>query len=232
MGAILLWYFSSLAITESVAPKWFEPLSDFTTALCGALAGAFFAFKFNDKIETAKRNVDERKIIEKEVALINRALLNIALQLNIIGNIKKVLDEQENIHHAAFAMPAFTNFHDSARVDVGELALILTESPQLLLEISIAQDGFIQTLESLKVRNAFYVETLQPEMASAGLLDRKTTLEEYTSKLRPGVFKTAYTSINTVIANTNESNTDLMKMFAQLRVEAKSKYPGYKLMNM
>lgn len=228
----MLWYFSSLAITEHVAPRWLEPLSDFFTALCGALAGAFFAFKFNNQIEAAKRKDEKLQKDEDQVALINRALLNIALQINIIGNIKQALEKQESIHHAAFSMPAFTNFHDSSRVDVGELALILTEDPQLLLEVSVAQDGFIQTLESLRVRNSFYIKILQPEMFKAGLLDRKTTTADYAAKLRPGVFRTAYDAIETVLTNTNDSDRDLREVFSQVREAAKTKHPGYMFMKI
>lgn len=232
LGAILLWYFSGLAITESDAPKWLEPASNFFTALFGALAGAFFAFKFNDKIESRKSQAEEQKRIEKEVATINRAILNLAIQYNTICNIKSELDKQKSIHHAAFSMPAFKNFHDSTRVDVGELALILTDSPQLLLEISIEQDGFIQTINSLNVRNEFYVGVLQPQMSKAGLLDRICSLDEYSSKLGLGTFKAAYSSIENVISNIQSSHDGLKSKIASLRSESKSKYPQYKFMNI
>ncbi|MCQ4296872.1 hypothetical protein NAU58_14925 [Pseudomonas stutzeri] len=228
----MLWYFSGLAITESAAPKWLEPASNFFTTLFGALAGAFFAFKFSDKIESRKRKAEEQERVGKEVATINRAILNLAIQYNTICNIKSELDKQKSIHHAAFSMPAFTNFHDGTRVDVGELALILTVSPQLLLDISIEQDGFIQAIKSLNVRNEFYVGILQPQMSKAGLLDRTCPLNEYSSKLSLGTFKTAYSSIENVISNVQSSHDGLKSKISSLRSESKSKYPQYKFMNI
>lgn len=129
-------------------------------------------------------------------------------------------------------MPAFRNFHDGTRVDVGELALILTDSPQLLLDISIEQDGFIQTIESLNVRNEFYVGVLQPQMSKAELLDRICSLDEYSSKLSPGTFKTAYSSIENVISNVQSSHAGLKSKISSLRSESKNKYPQYKFMNI
>lgn len=232
LGTISLWYFSGLAITESPAPKWVEPLSDFFTALCGALAGAFFAFKFNATIEHTKREISEKERKDKEAATINRGLLNLLIQYNTICNIKNELDKQESIHHAAFSMPAFKNFHDGTRVDVGELALILTKSPQLLLSISIEQDGFIQAIESLSVRNEFYTKILQPKMAEHNLLDRVCTLAEYELNLGHGVFKTAYTSVKLAISNVEKSHAGLYSKASQLYDAAKMNYPEYRFVKI
>lgn len=232
LGAVVLWYFSGLAITESPAPKWVEPASDFFTALFGALAGAFFAFKFNDKIEQRKRQDEEMAQANKDAAIINRAILSLAIQYNTICNIKNEIDKQKSIHHAAFSMPAFKNFHDGTRVDVGEIALILTSSPQLLLDISVEQDGFIQAIESLAVRNEFYVGVLQPQMAKAGLLDRVCSLEEYSLNLGQGTFNTAYSSIQNVMSNVQSSHAGLSSKIHLLRTEAKNKYPQCKFMSI
>ncbi|HIF9128206.1 hypothetical protein [Photobacterium damselae] len=76
-------------------------------------------------------------------------------------------------------MNAEKNFNDNAVVDINEIALILTSKPQSLLKINNEQDGYIQTIESFKIRNEHYLNILQPKMFELGLLDRKATIGEY-----------------------------------------------------
>ncbi|MHC9509756.1 hypothetical protein [Kangiella sp. M94] len=54
-GALILWYFSSLAVEERVLPEYFEHISRFFTVLIAALVGAFAAFRFNSKLDSKKR---------------------------------------------------------------------------------------------------------------------------------------------------------------------------------
>lgn len=232
LAGLILWYFSTLAITESLTPKWVEPFLDFFTALSGAFAGAYFAFKFGHKMELGKRQLEEAKQTANDIAIINRAILNLAIQYNTISNIKHELDCQKNIHEAAFAMHAFKNFYESARVDVGELALILKRSPNLLLNLSIEQDGFLLTLECLRIRNEFYTNTLQPKMSEAGLLDRVCTLAEYESALSLGIRKTAYSAINNLNDNLVKSQAGLMEKISLLRSAAEEVYPNHTFMNI
>lgn len=232
LAGLILWYFSTLAITESLTPKWVEPFLDFLTALSGAFAGAYFAFKYGHKMELEKRQLEETKKADNDVAIINRAILNLAIQYNTICNIRHELGKQKNIHEAAFKMHAFKNFHESARVDVGELALILNRSPDLLLNLSIEQDCFFVALESLKNRNEFYTNTLQPKMSEAGLLDRKCYLAEYNSALSLGIRKTAYAAISNLNENLVQSQSGLKEKISLLRSAAKEIYPKHTFMNI
>jgi hypothetical protein len=232
LAGLILWYFSALAVAESLAPKWVEPFLDFFTALCGAFAGAYFAFNFGHRMEQAKRQLDENKQTDSEVAIINRAILNLAIQLNTICNIKSEIDRQNNPHQAIFGMHAFKNFHDSARVDVGELALILQNSAQLLLELSIEQDAFLLTLESLRIRNEFYTNTLQPKMSEAGLLDRPCSLYEYESNLSLGDRKTAQFAFRSLNENVTKSHAGLISKISLIRSVARDIYPNHKFMNI
>nr|WP_324257911.1 hypothetical protein [Cellvibrio fontiphilus] len=232
LAGLILWYFSTLAVAESLAPKWVEPFLDFFTALCGAFAGAYFAFKFGHKMEQGKRQLEEKKQTDSEVAIINRAILNLAIQLNTVSNIKSEIDSQNSLHQAIFGMHAFKNFHDGARVDVGELALILNNSPQLLLELSIEQDAFLLTLESLKVRNEFYTNTLQPKMSEAGLLDRPCSIAEYESKLSFGDRNTAQLAFQHLNKNVTKSHAGLTNKIFLIRSAAKGIYPNHKFMNI
>lgn len=113
-----------------------------------------------------------------------------------------------------------------------ELILILTDSPQLLFSISVAQAGYLQTLESLKLRNIFYTEKLLPEITRRGLRGRKMKLNEYERELNPEVFKDGIAANDLVMKNIIESNSDLSKMFTQLHDSAKLKYPECRFIDM
>ncbi|SFC70531.1 hypothetical protein SAMN05660479_02222 [Microbulbifer thermotolerans] len=55
IGALVLWYFSALAIDKKVLPAYFEHISRFFTVLIAALVGAFAAFRFNSMLDHKKR---------------------------------------------------------------------------------------------------------------------------------------------------------------------------------
>lgn len=232
IGFIVLWYFSSLAIEQRLLPKYFEYIIRFFTVLLASLSGAFAAFRFNARIEDKKNQREEDKKVKEKVAILNRALLNIALQLNAINNIKNLLSRYPNIHDQAFKMPAEMNFNEKISVDVNEISLILSDYPQLLMEISVEQDAFILTVESLKVRHEHFIRELQPKMNELGLLDRKCTVGEYEDLLPYHIFKGSYDSVNLLVKNVNDSKVGLRDKFSKLRNTCKECFPQHKFMQI
>ncbi|WP_370298113.1 hypothetical protein [Pontibacterium sp.] len=232
IGALILWYFSCLAIEQKLIPSNFDHITRFFTILVATLCGAFAAFRFNAKLEERKVSRENEVLENEKVAVLNKALLNIALQLNVIGNIKRLLDRYDNIHEHAFKMPAEKNFNEKVFVDVNEIALILTGEPMLLMEISVEQDGFIQTIESLKVRHENYINEIQPNMSKLGLLDRKSNTAEYEELLPYHVFKGAYDSVRFLIHNVQESEKGLEDKFNKLRLSCKKHFPEHDFMEL
>ena len=232
IGALVLWYFSSLAIEQKVISSNFDHIIRFFTILIATLCGAFAAFRFNAKLEEGKELRKQEALINEKVAKLNKALLNIAIQLNVISNIVSVLNRYENIHEHAFKMRAEKNFNEKVYVDINELSLILTNEPMLLMELSVEQDGFIQTIESLKTRNEHYINVLQPSMTELGLLDRKSNTIEYEQVLPYHVFKGAYDSVEVLIENVKESEKGLEEKFNKLRVSCKNSFPNHKFMRL
>ncbi|WP_138592226.1 hypothetical protein [Pseudoalteromonas aurantia] len=227
-----LWYLSGIAIEEGVVPKHYDHIIRIVTVSTSALVGAFAAFLFNDHLTHAKEKREKETLVADKVAVLNKALLNIALQLNAIGNIEKLLSRFTNEHELAFKMPAEKNFNENIFIDVNEIAVILTDYPQLLMEISVQQDGFIQTVESLKIRHEFYLKDLQPKMYELGILDRKFTVGEYEAALPYYLFKGAYDSVLVLQKNVKSSSEGLEKRFSDLRSACKELYPGHRFMNL
>jgi uncharacterized membrane protein len=173
-----------------------------------------------------------KKDEDKDLKILNTALLNISLQLNTINNIKILLSNFETLDEKAFCMPAVKNFYTVVKIDINEIALILFENPQLLLELHVEQEGFLQTLESLRIRNEHFLNKLQPVMAELGLLDRLCNTEEYKEKIPYPIYKAAYQSVSILIENVEKSETGLKNKFEELRVASKKIYPKYKFIKL
>ncbi|MNG93142.1 hypothetical protein D3C77_407570 [compost metagenome] len=226
------WYLSGIAIEEGVVPIYYDHIIRILTVAGSAAFGATLAFKFNHRLEDIKNARAALKEKAQNSAVLNKALLNIAMQLNTIDNMKKKLSKYNTIHEKAFAMNAEKNFRENAIVDINEIALILTSKPQLLLEINNEQDGYLQTIESFKVRNEHYLNILQPKMYELGLLDRKATIAEYEAALPTPIFKAAYQSVSVMEKNILESEQGLMFAFQNLRNACKEVMPEYEYLQL
>jgi hypothetical protein len=216
-----LWYLSSLAVDNAVVPEYYGYVLRLISPAIGALVGAFLVFKLNTDKEIKK----EKK---EEAAKLNRALIHMGIQLNVIGNIKNVLKRYKNIHEQAFIMPAEKNYNDNITFDIGEISLILSDQPQLLLELSVEQDGYIQTLESLKTRHEFFLKELHPLMIKLDLMNRKVNTIELEDDLPEHIFKAAYQAVQIVNSNVISTEKGLENVFGKLKAACHDKFPDVK----
>ncbi|MEP1446271.1 MAG: hypothetical protein ABJK37_09205 [Paraglaciecola sp.] len=189
--------------------------------LITAFAGAFFAFKLNSDKDAQYKKVDE-------TAKLNRSLIHLGVYLNVIGNIKKTLNTYGSIHEQAFIMPPIKNYNDNILFDISDISLILSEEPQLLLELSVENDGYIQTLESVKTRHEFFMNELQPLMIELGLMHRKVNTLELEQKLPKHIFNAAYQAVNLINSNISSTEKGLLQVSVKLKAVCHKKCPGYK----
>lgn len=188
----------------------------------------------NNELSLSRKEIKRsiKKDEDKDIKILNQALLNIALQLNTISNIKILLSKYKTIHEQAFCMPAEKNFNDVVKININEIALILFENSQLLIELYVEQEGFLQTLESLKIRHEHFLNKLQPVMTELGLLDRPSNIEEYKEKIPYPIYKAAYQSVTILIENIERSEKGLKNKFNELRGECKKIYPDHNFFNL
>jgi hypothetical protein len=130
----------------------------------GTFFGATFAFRLNEDKEARKLN-DARK------DSLNRALFVIMRQVNAVHNLRKDYEAKTNTFERAFNIPALKPpAYDDLVFNFIELDFILTsKEPNILMELSIEQERFQQALECVRIRNEFYVEQIQPKLASLAL---------------------------------------------------------------
>jgi hypothetical protein len=215
-----LWYLSSIAIDGGVLPIGYGILKDLMAPAIGALAGSFYAYKLS-------KDKEDKKDTHNEVKKLNQVLLHIALQLNSLANLRCKLNEYKNIHELAFNLNAEKNYNSSTIFDLSEVSFIFSDKPRLLMELSIAQDCFISTVQSHEVRNHFFLNILSPILIEKKLTNRIVSLEEFEKHVPDHFFKAAYDSITVLKENLEGSEKSLESAFLKLRSECVNKYEGH-----
>ncbi|MGA1839091.1 MAG: hypothetical protein ACMUIU_00560 [bacterium] len=165
IAVVILFYQKSFELFSTIAPA--------ITTLLAAFLGAWFAYLLAD-------NKEKRKEIALRRQAINRAIFVLVRQYNAIKLIQQELDKYRDNPGKAIELPASSiNRYEDLVQNFSSLEFILdSESPNLLLELSIEQERFEQAIAAHRLRNKFYIEDLQPTLEEAGLTNRKTNLEE------------------------------------------------------
>jgi len=217
--AIITFYFGLLAgLLPDLDSKTL--IGSFAT-LIAAFFGSFFAFRLNSNKELKLKE-------EADVAKLNRVLINLGIYLNVIGNISKTLDAYQCIDKQAFFMPPIKNYNDNLLFNINEISLILSEEPSLLLNLSLENDGYLLTLESIKIRNEFFINKMQPAMIELNLICQDVSLIELEKKLPVHIYQAAYQAMNAIIENVRGTEKGLMEISEQLRTVCRKKYPSFK----
>lgn len=87
---LILWYFSCLAIEQSLVPKYWQNITQFIATLFATVIGAYLAFKYrtHEKIN---------EITEKQVESLNNAIITLARQSSLIKGVKKKVENKNDI---------------------------------------------------------------------------------------------------------------------------------------
>lgn len=195
-------------------------------ALFGTFLGATLAFRLNEQKE---KNNEEKK--QREA--LNRALFILIRQHNAIIQLKREMDKHSSDLHLAFNMPALSppSYTDLVQHIADLEFLIESSNPNLLFELTIEQERFHQAIESIRVRNAFYVNEVQLKIAATGINGKIIALEELSSLLGERIFFGAMTGAKNAMSHIMDSNESLPKIMIKLRILAKELFPGHKFLN-
>ncbi len=189
-------------------------------AMVGTFVGALLAFRLNESRENTKLEKERR-------AALNYALFIIFRQYNAIGWLTKELGPFKSEFERAFICPAIRPSLYSDLVHNFEALGFLLEvaDPNLLMKISIEQEGFHQTIESLNERNNFYVHEIQPTIEKHELNGRPFTVQEFQSKLGELLYNGAITRATVLYENLASSLAGLTTLHEEIFTVAKKLYP-------
>ncbi|MCF5142823.1 hypothetical protein GIW41_28105 [Pseudomonas sp. PA-6-1D] len=206
LAALILWYFSSLAVEKSITPLT-DKIWPFFSAGLGAFSGSYFAYLFR-KHEENQANLNKRK------SALDACLFTLIRQYNAMYQMKKLFDQYELDFDRAFSMQAikFPEYKD-VRIDFNGLNFF-SEANEIghLLALTIEQERFDQTIISMDLRNNFHVNTLQPALEKHNINGVEMQLEEIKRLLGPLIFHTALNQTETtyeLLCKNLESNYEL-----------------------
>lgn len=221
LAALNLWYFSGLAIENSIVPKSYDYLIRAFTVAVGAFVGAFAAFGL-------KRYEENKLSLKQQKAALNASLFVLLRQQNAISCIKRDLDKYETPFDRALSLPAFKPpEYSDVRQDIESLHFLIDEhEPQILMELTIEQERFEQTLNAINIRNEFYVNEVQPALSYYALNGRPLPLAEFEEKLGERLFQGAINGAKTMYELVEASDKSLEEKYTELRNIAKNMFPG------
>ena len=192
-------------------------------ALLSTFLGATFAFRLNEDQEAQKLEASKR-------AALNRAIFVLSRHHNAIRQRFKDIQAYKSPFERAFNFPArqsppYTDLvHNFSDLEF----LLESTEPSLLFRLTVAQECFQQAIESLRMRNTFYVNEFQPELARLSLNGKVITLEQAEALLGERIFGTVINGAADVYEHLKGCDKSIPAIYEQLRQQASAMYPNHK----
>lgn len=214
--AILVGLFTGVLSVNSAAPL---VLSSFLSTFLGAT----YAFRLNEKKEADKKRDEHR-------AALQLALFTMARQYNSLVNLWNSVKDWKKRGDRAINMPALhLPSYEKLTLDFERLTFLLdTPNPMLLLELTIEQERFTQSILAATMRSKFHVDEVQTEIAKKSLNRKEMTLAEMEDALGERVFRTIENQTNDLFTHLSSSMRSLPVAAKKLFDIAKDEYPDKK----
>lgn len=119
-----------------------------------------------------ERRTKAKEKKQASLASANRALFTLSRQFSILNQIKsQVVDPVRSDPGAWINMPSvLPKAHGDLRYDIGSLQFLLeSEVPNLLTELLMEEDRFLEALKTINERSNKHFNELQPKMAALGI---------------------------------------------------------------
>jgi hypothetical protein len=192
-------------------------------ALLGTFLGATFAFRLN-------QDKEDRKLHKNRQEALNRAMFVLARQANAVHQLKREYEKFINPIERALNLPALKppSYSDLVHNFVDLEFLIESADPNVLFRVTVEQERFQQVIESINLRNEFYVKEYQPKLAAMGLNGRMMSEHELSRLLGEDIFGGTVNGAATAYELICASDRSLPEMQHELLSVAKQIFPGAK----
>ena len=190
-------------------------------ALLGTLLGATLAFRLNEDKESKK------EIATRRTAL-NRALFVLARQKNAVNLIARELEPFKTPFDRAFNFPAakVAPYQDLVHRFEDLEFMLNTFDVNVVMRLTVEQERFHQMLETLRIRNEFYVHEVQPEIARHHMNGKNADIQAVAELFGARLFGTAMNQAATLWDHVESSLKSIPDMHEELRAVAKRLYPN------
>ncbi len=192
-------------------------------SIFGTFFGATFAFRLNEEKEA-------RKVREARREALNRASFVLIRQANAIHQMTQDFERFPSPFEKAFNLPALKPppYNDLIH-NLSDLEFLLeSPTPGLLMEIAIEQERFHQAVDSMRIRNEFYVGEVQPALEKLALNGKQVTVVEAASLLGERLFGGAMNGAEIAWQHISSCNVTIPTVHEALLRQAKALYPGHK----
>jgi len=215
--AIVVVALISLAYEDILTTK---EIAGFLLATLGTFLGAFFAFRLNE-------HKDKDKIIREQKKALNRALFILGRQQNVLLLLNEHLSLFKNEFERTFNLPALSlpSYPDLIQ-NFQELDFLFESSqPNILMMLAIEQERFYQTMESIRIRNTFYVNEVLPEIHRLELNHKELTLSQISKVLGEKIFGEAINGTRSLYFHVEQGNKSISELLETLFKLAKEIFP-------
>lgn len=121
----------------------------------------------------------------------------------------------------------------SLTIEFDSLGFILEHGNiDLLLRLSVEQEGFHQTIRSWHMRNEFYLKDIQPILENKSLNKQIVTLQIMKDALGERLFGTAMSGAENITSNVNQATVRIPAIHEELLGVAKKIYPEGKFIKL
>lgn len=217
-----LWVLFSLFIENTaVLDQGYDYVLRFVSTGLASLAGAYFAFKLNSSKSKAETE-------SKEAEKVNIALLNLHTQIGVVRGVRFDL-RNEYIFAEAFFNKLDGFYNPNISVSAGELSQLLVHDPDTVSKLIHSQNLYLQLLDSISKRNAFYTQKIEPSMLNINDIRDLNLVKNSVSK---SVHEEAVHWIDLIKTQAEWADEELLQAFGDLRRHAVEIYPEYKFINV
>ncbi|MFM5178572.1 hypothetical protein ACEUAY_02995 [Aeromonas veronii] len=220
LAVLNIWYLSSLAIDKSITPKSYHYFIQLFTVAIGGFIGAFSAFWL-------KKHEEEKKDRESKRNALNFALFVLIRKINAIQCIKKDLERYTTPFERGLCLPAMKPpDYSGVKQDINGLQFLIGGvHAHILMELTIEQERFEQAINSINIRNEFYVNEVQPALSFHSLNGRPLPLAEFEGKLGERLFNGAIKGAAVLYELVYACDVSLNETYTELREIAKKLFP-------
>lgn len=218
--AFILWIF----VPHGLAPK---DIGSAILAGISTLIGAFYAFRLSER----KEKEGERA---RRIHALNKALFSLGRQVNAIQYIREEVSafdtDEKRLFGCKAAMPP--DFSD-VRVDFESLSFLLdSHDPDLLLRLTVEQDGFHLVMRAISLRAQYFVDQFQPAIMASGIMPGPFTFNDAREKIGSLVFDSALNYTTSMFTALDEALPRLQKIFLELEDLSRQLYPGERFLRL
>jgi hypothetical protein len=197
-------------------------------AIAQTMLATFFGATFAFKLNSFK---DWKKLNEDHLNAFRVALFILAQQQNALQGIWLHLAEWEHRIDRIFnlepvRLPDFSNL----KQDYSSLMFMLKDNHELLLELTIEDQRFMQVITSVTFTSEFFVDELHPTLSEKGLHKKETTLKQAQELIGPILFTKAKKYTDQIFTNVPDTIQTNQKIANKVFNAAKLKFPNEKFL--